>query len=145
MVCQSLFRKLTDALEAFTVVTTLMEDDKDDEETATTGEVSPLTGATDASKLSGAARTATGATTTLNSGRVRKKSRWFPPQAGEARLDAKLEREELTHWYKAAFKQATALMADPLHDEHMCVIIKRMNAKHSLIGNEENPDKENSL
>ena len=121
------------ALEGFTVVTTLMEDD-DDKETATTGEVSPLTGATDASELSGAASTTTGATTTLNSSRVRKKSRRSPRQAGEARLDAKLEREELNHRYKAAFKQATALMADPFHDDPVCAIIKRMNAKHSLKG-----------
>ena len=126
-------RPIPPALEGFTVVTTLMEED-DDEATATTGEVSPLTEATDASELSGAASTTTGATTTLNSGRVKKKSRRSPRQAGEARLDAKLEREELNHRYKEAFKQATTLMADPLHDETVCALIKRMNAKHSLIG-----------
>ena len=126
-------RPIPPALEGFTAVTTLMEDDED-EETATTGEVSPLTGATDASELSGAASTTTGTTTTLNSGRVRKKkSRRSPGHAGEARLDAKLESEELDHRYKAAIKQAT-LMVYPLHDEPVCAIIKRMNAMHSLIG-----------
>jgi hypothetical protein len=64
----------------------------------------------------------------------RKKSRRSPRQACEARLDAKLERDNLNLRYKLAFKQATALMANPLHNESVNSIIERLNLKHSLIG-----------
>jgi hypothetical protein len=91
---------------------------EDDDETS--GEVSPLSGATDESAT----------TATIRTRRSRKSSR----QAAEVNLDAKLEREELRNRYKTAFKQATALMADPLHNESVNSIIERLNAKHSLIG-----------
>ena len=90
-----------------------------DEDTATT-ETSPLT--TDES---------TEQTSTIAK---RKKSRRSPRQACEARLDAKVERDDLDQRYKTAFKQATALMADSLHDEPVNSIIERLNSKHSLIG-----------
>ena len=66
--------------------------------------------------------------------RRRKKSRKSARQAGEARLQAKLERDELRDRYKAAFIQATGLIADPLHNEPVNSIIKRLNVKLNLSG-----------
>jgi hypothetical protein len=99
------------------IVVTVPTGDDDDK---TSGEISPLTTVTDAS------------TTVLT--RKKKKPRRSPRQAGEEKVNAKLEREELSNRYKAAFKQATALMADPFHDETVNLIFERLNVKHCLIG-----------
>lgn len=54
---------------------------------------------------------------TTSSTSRRRKSRKSPRQACDAsRLDAKIERNDLALRYKTAFKQAMALMANPLHD-----------------------------
>ena len=97
-----------------------------DEETATTG-TSPLTAPTTEES------TEESKATTSSTSR-RRKSRKSPRQACEARLDAKIERNDLALRYKTAFKQATTLMANPLHDEPVNSIIDRLNLKHSLIG-----------
>jgi nicotinate-nucleotide pyrophosphorylase len=65
---------------------------------------------------------------------TRKKSRKSPWQACEARLHAKVECNDLDQCYKTAFKQATTVMADSLHNEPVNSIIARLNLKHSLIG-----------
>ncbi len=76
----------------------------------------------------------TDASATIATTRTRR-SRKSPQHAGEEKLDAKLEHEELCDQYKMAFKQAsTALMADPQHHESINLIVQRLNAKHSLIG-----------
>jgi hypothetical protein len=97
----------------------------DDEETSARSGTSPLTATN-----SGSTEQTSFTTTSVS----KKKSRRSPRQACEARLDAKVEREELGRRYKAAFKQATLLMADPLHDEPVTSIVKRLNLKHSLVG-----------
>jgi hypothetical protein len=99
------------------IVVTVPTGDDDDK---TSGEISPLTTATDAS------------TTILS--RKKKKSRGSPQQAGKEKINAKLEHEELSHLYKAAFKQGTAPMADLFHDETVYLIFERLNVKHCLIG-----------
>ncbi len=91
-----------------------------DKETATTG-TSSLTALTDTEQASTIATT-------------RKKSRKSPRQACEARLHAKVERDDLDQCYKMAFKQANMLMADSFHNEPVNSIIARLNLKHSLIG-----------
>ena len=93
---------------------------RNEDDDKTSGELSPLSGATDASATIATTRT--------------RRSRKSPRQAGEEKLDAKLEHEELRHRYKTAFKQAAALMADPRHNESVISIVERLNAKHSLIG-----------
>ena len=73
----------------------------DDNTGGSSGEISPLTvpttdDSTDPSSVGSTRRT--------------KKSRKSAWQAGEARLEAKLEHDELRNRHTAAFKQATALM-----------------------------------
>ena len=76
----------------------------------------------------------------------KRRSRRSPRQVSEARLDAKVEREDLNQCYKAAFKQATLLMSDPLHNESVTSIIKQLTTKtQQLDWNEEDNDKEHSV
>ena len=101
------------------------------EDTSGRSGASPLTETDESTERSSAL---TNSTATTKSTRKKRRSRRSPRQVSEARLDAKVEREDLNQRYKAAFKQATLLMSDALHDESVTLIIKRLNTKHNLIG-----------
>ena len=84
--------------------------------------------------------TATSTTTALappsNNNSMRgqqRRSRRSPRQASEARLDAKIGREDLSKRYNRAFKEATVLFSSrDKHHKTADEIIRRLNAEHSL-------------
>ena len=92
---------------------------------------SPLTETDESTERSSAL---TNSTASTKSTRKKRRSRRSPRQASNARRDAKVECEDPNQCYKAAFKQATSLMSDPLYDEPVTLIIKQLNAKLNLIG-----------